>query len=138
MNIPLLVQRFLIHLHETGKKKSTVSMYKHDLMAFFNWLNQRYPHITPETLPEEKSCYEEYLTYLKDKNLSEANLRRVASHLNRLLEYHNLTDRFGALKATTKKQRDLVDSDFITEKDTFSLLSSVVSKKNLTETQLQI
>lgn len=138
MDIPLLVQHFLIHLHETGKKHSTVSMYKHDLMAFFKWLNQHSPDITPGILPEEKSCYEEYLTYLKDKNLSEANLRRVASHLNRLLEYHNLTDQFGPLKATTNKQRDLVDSDFITEKDTFSLLNSVVSKKNLTETQLQI
>ncbi|MED4029654.1 phage integrase N-terminal SAM-like domain-containing protein [Priestia megaterium] len=138
MDIPLIVQRFLVHLHESGKKHSTISMYKHDLNAFFRWLNQQHPHMTPETLPEGRERYEEYFTYLKEKNLSEANLRRVASHLNGLLRFYDLIDQIGSLKATTKKQRELTDNDFISENDTRLLLDSVIRHKNLTDTQLKI
>ncbi|USL45754.1 tyrosine-type recombinase/integrase [Priestia megaterium] len=138
MDIPLIVQRFLVHLHESGKKHSTISMYKHDLNAFFRWLNQQHPHMTPETLPEGMERYEEYFTYLKEKNLSEANLRRVASHLNGLLRFYDLIDQIGSLKATTKKQRELTDNDFISENDTRLLLDSVIRHKNLTDTQLKI
>lgn len=138
MDIPLIVQRFLVHLQESGKKHSTISMYKHDLNAFFCWLHQQHPHIAPETLPEGRECYEEYFTYLKEKNLSEANLRRVASHLNGLLRFYDLIHQIGVLKATTKKQRELTDNDFISENDAFLLLESVISHKNLTDTQLKI
>ncbi|MGG0750288.1 tyrosine-type recombinase/integrase [Priestia megaterium] len=138
MDIPLIVQRFLVHLHESGKKHSTISMYKHDLNAFFRWLNQQYPHIAPETLPEGRECYEEYFTYLKEKNLSEANLRRVASHLNGLLRFYDLIHQIGVLKAPTKKQRELTDNDFISKDDACLLLESVISHKNLTDTQLKI
>ncbi|PGK30330.1 integrase [Priestia megaterium] len=138
MDIPLIVQRFLVHLHESEKKHSTISMYKHDLHAFFRWLNQQHPHIAPETLPEGRECYEEYFTYLKEKNLSEANLRRVASHLNGLLRFYDLIHQIGVLKATTKKQRELTDNDFISKNDACLLLESVISHKNLTDTQLKI
>ncbi|OHY73438.1 tyrosine-type recombinase/integrase [Priestia aryabhattai] len=138
MEIPLIVQRFLVHLQESEKKHSTISMYKHDLNAFFRWLNKQHPHITPETLPEGRKCYEEYFTYLKEKNLSEANLKRVTSHLNGLLRFYDLIDQIGALKATTKKQRELTDNDFISENDTRLLLNSVISLKHLTDTQLKI
>ncbi|MFL0499130.1 tyrosine-type recombinase/integrase [Priestia megaterium] len=138
MDIPLIVQHFLVHLQESGKKHSTISMYKHDLNAFFRWLNQQNPHVTPETLPEGRERYEEYFTYLKEKNLSEANLKRVASHLNGLLRFYDLIDQIGVLKATTKKQRELTDNDFISKNDTHLLLDSVISHKNLTDTQLKI
>jgi len=138
VDIPLIVQHFLVHLQESGKKHSTISMYKHDLNAFFRWLNQQHPHITPETLPEGREYYEEYFTYLKEKNLSEANLRRVASHLNGLLRFYDLIDQIGSLKATTKKQRELTDNDFISKNDAHLLLDSVISHKNLTDTQLKI
>ncbi|WP_421536084.1 tyrosine-type recombinase/integrase [Priestia sp. D3YE.R1] len=138
LEIPIIVQSFLVHLHESEKKSSTISMYTHDLKKFFEWLNLRHSNIAPETLPEGKEVYKEYFTYLKEKNSSEANLKRIASHLNGLLRYYNLTEQIGILKATTKKQRDLTDSDFINESDALALLKSVISHKNLTDTQIQI
>ncbi|MFV5318682.1 tyrosine-type recombinase/integrase [Priestia megaterium] len=138
LDIPLIVQNFLSHLHKKGRKPSTILMYKHDLKTFFEWLNLHPSSMASETLPEDKKYYEEYFTYLKEKNLSEANMKRVASHLNGLLKYYNLTDQFGDLKATNKKQRGLTDIDFITEPDTLTLLKSVISPKNLTDTQLEI
>ncbi|MGC3792185.1 tyrosine-type recombinase/integrase [Priestia aryabhattai] len=125
-------------MNESKKKTSTVSMYKHDLKSFFEWLNHYHPKIPPETLPEDKKYYNEYFSYLKQKNLSEANLRRVASHLNGLLKYYNLTDYIGLLQGTNKKQRELTDTDFITEADTLLLLDSVISHKHLSDIQSQI
>lgn len=132
------LQEFLCHLNESKKKTSTVSMYKHDLKSFFEWLNHYHPKTPPETLPEDKKYYNEYFSYLKQKNLSEANLRRVASHLNGLLKYYNLTDCIGLLQGTNKKQRELTDTDFITETDTLLLLDSVISHKHLSDIQSQI
>lgn len=113
-------------------------MYKHDLKSFFEWLNHYHPHISPESLPKDKKYYDEYFSYLKEKNLSEANLRRVASHLNGLLKYYNLTSYIGLLQGTNKKQRELTDTDFITEADTLLLLDSVISHKHLSDIQSQI
>lgn len=113
-------------------------MYKHDLKRFFEWLNDYHPHISPESLPKDKKYYDEYFSYLKEKNLSEANLRRVASHLNGLLKYYNLTSYIGLLQGTNKKQRELTDTDFITEVDTLLLLDSVISHKHLSDIQSQI
>ena len=134
----ILLQDFLSHLVDSKKKTSTISMYKHDLKQFFEWLNRYHPNIPPETLPGDKKYYELYFTYLKEKNLSEANLRRVASHLNGLLKYYNLTSDIGLLQATTKKQRELTDTDFITQSDTLILLDSVISDEHLSDIQLQI
>ena len=113
-------------------------MYKHDLKSFFEWLNHYHPNIPPESLPQDKKYYDEYFSYLKEKNLSEANLRRVASHLNGLLKYYNLTSYIGLLQGTNKKQRELTDTDFITEADTLLLLDSVISHKHLSDIQSQI
>lgn len=113
-------------------------MYKHDLKSFFEWLNHYHPHTSPESLPKDKKYYDEYFSYLKEKNLSEANLRRVASHLNGLLKYYNLTSYIGLLQGTNKKQRELTDTDFITEADTLLLLDSVISHKHLSDIQSQI
>ncbi|MCM3796875.1 tyrosine-type recombinase/integrase [Priestia megaterium] len=134
----ILLQDFLSHLVDSKKKTSTISMYKHDLKQFFEWLNRYHPNIPPETLPGDKKYYELYFTYLKEKNLSEANLRRVASHLNGLLKYYNLTSDIDLLQATTKKQRELTDTDFITQSDTLILLDSVISDEHLSDIQLQI
>ncbi|WP_394549244.1 tyrosine-type recombinase/integrase [Priestia aryabhattai] len=113
-------------------------MYKHDLKSFFEWLDHYHPHIPSESLPRDKKYYDEYFSYLKEKNLSEANLRRVASHLNGLLKYYNLTSYIGLLQGTNKKQRELTDTDFITEADTLLLLDSVISHKHLSDIQSQI
>ena len=134
----VLLQEFLSHLNESKKKASTISIYKHDLKSFFEWLNHYHPNIPPESLPEDKKYYDEYFSYLKEKNLSEANLRRVASHLNGLLKYYNLTDYVGLLQGTTKKQRGLTNTDFITEADTLLLLDSVISHNHLSDIQSQI
>ncbi|WP_394514581.1 tyrosine-type recombinase/integrase [Priestia aryabhattai] len=134
----LLLQKFLCHLNESKKKASTISMYNHDLKSFFEWLNHYHPHIPPESLPKDRKYYDEYFSYLKEKNLSEANLRRVASHLNGLLKYYNLTSYIGLLQGTNKKQRELTDTDFITEADTLLLLDSVISHKHLSDIQSQI
>lgn len=138
MDLPIIVQSFLTHLHESGKKSSTISMCTHDLKKFFEWLNQHHSKLGGETLPDSKKYYDEYFTYLKEKNSSEANLRRIATHLNGLLKYYNLTEQFGVLKATNKKQRELNANDFITNHDAFILLQSVTSHNHLTETQLKI
>lgn len=113
-------------------------MYKHDLKSFFEWLNHYHPNIPSESLPQDKKYYDEYFIYLKEKNLSEANLRRVASHLNGLLKYYNLSSYIGLLQGTNKKQRELTDTDFITEADTLLLLDSVISHKHLSDIQSQI
>ncbi|WP_322552576.1 tyrosine-type recombinase/integrase (plasmid) [Priestia megaterium] len=134
----ILLRDFLSHLVDSKKKPSTISMYKHDLKQFFEWLNRYHPNIPSETLPGGKKYYESYFTYLKEKNLSEANLRRVASHLNGLLKYYNLTSDIGLLQGTNKKQRELTDTDFITEADTLLLLDSVISHKHLSDIQSQI
>ncbi|WP_394530730.1 hypothetical protein [Priestia aryabhattai] len=103
MNNFILLGDFLYHLVESKKKASTISMYKHDLKQFFEWLNQSHPNIPSETLPGDKKYYDEYFTYLKEKNLSEANLRRVASHLNGMLKYYSLTDDIGFFTSNNKK-----------------------------------
>ncbi|MFE4036280.1 tyrosine-type recombinase/integrase [Priestia sp. YIM B13489] len=125
-------------MNESKKKASTISMYKHDLKSFFEWLNHYHPNIPPKSLPQDKKYYDEYFRYLKEKNLSEANLRRVASHLNGLLKYYNLTSYIGLLQGTNKKQRELTDTDFITEADTLLLLDSIISHKHLSDIQSQI
>lgn len=62
----------------------------------------------------------------------------MASHLNGLLKYYNLTSYIGLLQGTNKKQRELTDTDFITEADTLLLLDSVISHKHLSDIQSQI
>lgn len=138
LNNPVILQDFLAYLDESGKKTSTISMYQHDLEKFFEWLTRYHSKIDRGSLPKDQKYYEGYFMYLKEKKLSEATLRRIASHLNGLLKYYNLTDNLGILKATTKKQRGLTDTDFITEADASFLLNSVVSHKHLSDIQLQI
>ena len=139
MELPIFAQRFVAHLHENGRKASTVAMYKHDLLKFFEWLSKYKTGIDGEIWGDlTREDYERYFTYLKEKKLSEANLRRVASHLNGLIKYYRLSDRVGTLKGTETKQRALTAEDFITEEDAAALMASIQSDKGLTDTQLTI
>jgi len=139
VELPIFAQQFVAHLQENGRKASTVSMYKHDLLKFFEWLSKYKTGIDGEIWGDlTREDYERYFTYLKEKNSSEANLKRVASHLNGLIKYYRLSDRIGTLKGTETKQRALTASDFITDEDAATLLASIPKKKGLTETQLGI
>lgn len=139
MELPIFAQQFIAHLHENGRKASTVSMYKHDLLKFFEWLSKYKTGIDGEIWGElTRKDYEQYFTYLKDKNSSEANLKRVASHLNGLIKYYRLDGKVGTLKGTETKQRALTASDFITNEDAAALIASIQSDKGLTDNQLTI
>lgn len=139
MELPIFAQQFVAQLQENGRKVSTVAMYKHDLLKFFEWLSKYKTGVDGEIWGDlTREDYERYFTYLKEKNSSEANLKRVASHLNGLLKYYRLSDRIGTLKGTETKQRALTASDFISDEDAAALLASIQSDKGLTETQLTI
>ncbi|MED3933001.1 tyrosine-type recombinase/integrase [Priestia megaterium] len=139
MDLPVFVQQFLVHLHDSGRKESTVLMYKHDLQKFFEWLSKYKTGYDGEIWGDlKREDYEAYFTYLKQKKSSDANLKRTASHLNGLISYYRLTDRIGVLQGTSSKQRVLTDNDFISAEDAEMLLKSVISKRNLTENQLDI
>lgn len=139
VNLPIFAQQFIMHLHEKKRKTSTIKMYEHDLKHFFIWLEDYKPGFDGESWGDlTRDDYNKYFMFLKDKNLSHANLKRVASHLNGLLRYYQLINHIGTLKATEAKQRDLKDSDFISAEDAAALLQSIPSMKGLTENQQQI
>lgn len=139
MSLPVFVKQFSLYLRDNGRKESTIKMYEHDLKQFFLWLQEYKPGFDGEIWGDlTRYDYNQYFDSLKKKNLSDANLRRVASHLNGLLRYYRLSDRVGTLKGTDSKQRALTDLDFISSEDAALLLSSIPTKKGLTDTQLQI
>jgi site-specific recombinase XerD len=139
VELPIFAQQFVAHLQENGRKASTVAMYRHDLLKFFEWLSKYKTGIDGEIWGDlTREDYERYFTYLKEKNSSEANLKRVASHLNGLIKYYRLSNRIGTLKGTETKQRALTAEDFITEEDAAALIASIQSDKGLTDTQLTI
>ncbi|WP_394557400.1 tyrosine-type recombinase/integrase [Priestia aryabhattai] len=139
MELPIFAQQFVAHLQESGRKTSTITMYKHDLLKFFEWLSKYKTAIDGEIWGDlTREDYERYFTYLKEKKSSEANLKRVASHLNGLIKYYHLSNRIGTLKGTETRQRDLTTEDFITDEEAAALMASIQSDKGLTDTQLTI
>lgn len=139
MKLPSFGEEYINHLHEIGRKHSSISICKHDILKFFEWLSKSSKVLDVEIWGYlKREDYERYFTYLRHKNSSEANLKRVASHLNGLIRYYGLSDRIGVLKGAETKQRPLTPSDFITNEDAATLLASINSEKGLTDTQLTI
>lgn len=139
MDIPIQIADFIVNLSNSNKQHSTIKICAHDLSSFFKWIEKNKPAFNNDSWVNlERKDYDEYFAYLKEKNSSDANLRRVASHLNSLLRFYGLTNRIGLLKATEQKQRALTSQDFAMDKDIKILLKSVVSEKGLSESQREM
>ena len=136
LEIPIQIADFIIHLTNSNRQQSTIKICAHDLSSFFNWIEKNKPDFSSDSWVNlKRNDYDEYFAYLKDKNSSDANLRRIASHLNSMLHFYGLTNQIGPLKATEQKQRALTAQDFATDKDIKILLKSVVSEKGLSDSQ---
>ncbi|MEE3897545.1 site-specific integrase [Priestia megaterium] len=138
MDIPIQIADYIATLNESDWKNSSVKICTHDLSAFFKWVEKNKPNSNGEYwLNLERKDYLEYFIYLKDKNLSQANLKRIAAHLNGMLRFYELDKKVGSL--SIRKQDKIIDSkDLITDQDAKTLLASITSKKGLSETQLEM
>jgi integrase len=138
LDIPVHITDYIVFLNESDKKQSSIKICNHDLSAFFKWVEKNKPHLSGESWVNlKRNDYFEYFTYLRGKNLSEANLRRIAAHLNGVLRFYGLDNKVGTFRG--KREKLILDSkDLITDHDAKILLSSILSTKGLSDTQLQM
>ncbi|WEA47305.1 tyrosine-type recombinase/integrase [Priestia aryabhattai] len=139
MDIPVQITDYIVHLNESNKKQSSIKICVHDLSSFFKWIDKNKSYFDNEKwLNLKRNDYLEYLAYLKEKKMSEANLKRISSHLNGMLRFYGLYNEIGPLRRDKSKYLMLDSKDLITDADVKTLLASILSKKGLTETQLQM
>lgn len=122
--MPSFVTDFIEKLTESHQlERSTIKMYQYDILKFLIWYEKnnyaldfdKWRHLT-------QNDYQAYFTYLKKKNSSEANLKRITAALNLLLHFYNVDFH---LTSTRKRQRPLSDDDFINEDEDKRLLDAV-------------
>ena len=139
MDIPVQITDYIVHLNESNKKQSSIKICIHDLSSFFKWIEKNKPHFCNDKwLNLKRNDYLEYLAYLRVKKMSEANLKRISSHLNGMLRFYGLYSDIGPLRRDKSKYLILDPKDLISDSDVKTLLASILSKKGLTETQLQM
>jgi len=138
LDVPVQITDYLVFLNESKKKQSSIKICMHDLSSFFKWLEKNKPHFDNEKwLNLKRNDYLEYLAYLKDKKMSEANLKRISSHLNGMLRFYGIDSKIGPLRRDKPNHPMLDPKDLITDADVKKLLASIPSTKGLTDTQLQ-
>ncbi|KAB7671282.1 tyrosine-type recombinase/integrase [Bacillus sp. B1-b2] len=130
ITLPDYVLDFKDNLIESGRSKSTLKQYESDLKKFFTWLETHKGDVTLHTLKSLRQAdIRLYFQFLKEKKLSQATIRRLATVLSRLMIYHQCVGAHEIHKlAEAAPLRALTEDDFITEAEFEKLTHTVLSK----------
>ncbi len=130
ITLPDYALDYMENLNQSGRSKLTLKQYESDLKKFFSWLDIYKENTTFETIKALRADdIRAYFHYLKDKQLSQATIRRLASVLSRLMIYHQCVCAHEIHKlAEAAPLRSLTTKDFITSKEYNKLLKHLLIK----------
>ncbi|MER2060074.1 MAG: site-specific integrase [Niallia sp.] len=130
ITLPDYALDYMENLYQSGRSKLTLKQYESDLKKFFNWLEFYKENTKFETIKALRADdIRAYFHYLKDKQLSQATIRRLASVLSRLMIYHQCVCAHEIHKlAEAAPLRSLTTKDFITSKEYNKLLKYLLIK----------
>jgi site-specific recombinase XerD len=117
------------------KSPGSARRYRYDLEAFFRWVVAQKGECDDKALLSlPRSIYDRYLTYHAEKGASSASLRRITAALNGWLTYISQDP----LPPPPGHQRDLTDSDFVTEEEMQQLIATMKSPANRTQDEIEV
>lgn len=130
ITLPDYALDYMENLNQSGRSKLTLKQYESDLKKFFSWLDIYKENTTFETIKALRTDdIRAYFHYLKDKQLSQATIRRLASVLSRLMIYHQCVCAHEIHKlAEAAPLRSLTTKDFITSEEYNKLLKYLLIK----------
>lgn len=130
ITLPDYALDYMENLNQSGRSKLTLKQYESDLKKFFNWLDIYKENTKFETIKALRADdIRAYFHYLKDKQLSQATIRRLASVLSRLMIYHQCVCAHEIHKlAEASPLRPLTTKDFITSEEYNKLLQHLLIK----------
>jgi site-specific recombinase XerD len=130
ITLPDYALDYMENLYQSGRSKLTLKQYESDLKKFFNWLDIYKENTKFETIKALRADdIRAYFHYLKDKQLSQATIRRLASVLSRLMIYHQCVCAHEIHKlAEAAPLRSLTTKDFITSEEYNKLLQHLLIK----------
>lgn len=130
ITLPDYALDYMENLNQSGRSKLTLKQYESDLKKFFSWLDIYKENTTFETIKALRADdIRAYFHYLKDKQLSQATIRRLASVLSRLMIYHQCVCAHEIHKlAEAAPLRSLTTKDFITSEEYNKLLKYLLIK----------
>jgi len=136
ITLPDYALDYMDNLIQTGRSKLTLKQYESDLKKFFSWLAVYKENTRFETVKALRAeDIRAYFQYLKEKQLSQATIRRLASVLSRLMIYHQCVCAHEIHKlAEASPLRSLTTKDFITLEE-FNKLSRQLLTKDLEVTK---
>lgn len=131
ITLPDYALDYMENLNQSGRSKLTLKQYESDLKKFFSWLDIYKENTKFETIKALRADdIRAYFHYLKEKQLSQATIRRLASVLSRLMIYHQCICAHEIHKlAEAAPLRTLTDKDFITQNE-YSLLAQMLLTKD--------
>lgn len=132
ITLPDYALDYMDNLIQSGRSKLTLKQYESDLKKFFGWLAVYKENTKFETVKALRAeDIRAYFQYLKEKQLSHATIRRLASVLSRLMIYHQCVCAHEIHKlAEAAPLRSLTAKDFITNEE-FNKLSQILLLKDL-------
>lgn len=130
ITLPDYALDYMENLNQSGRSKLTLKQYESDLKKFFSWLDIYKENTKFETIKALRADdIRAYFHYLKDKQLSQATIRRLASVLSRLMIYHQCVCAHEIHKlAEASPLRPLTTKDFITNEEYNKLLQHLLIK----------
>lgn len=130
ITLPDYALDYMESLNQSGRSKLTLKQYESDLKKFFSWLDIYKENTKFETIKALRADdIRAYFHYLKDKQLSQATIRRLASVLSRLMIYHQCVCAHEIHKlAEAAPLRSLTTKDFITSEEYNKLLQHLLIK----------
>lgn len=130
ITLPDYALDYMENLNQSGRSKLTLKQYESDLKKFFSWLDIYKENTKFETIKALRADdIRAYFHYLKDKQLSQATIRRLASVLSRLMIYHQCVCAHEIHKlAEASPLRPLTTKDFITSEEYNKLLQHLLIK----------
>lgn len=136
ITLPDYALDYMENLNQSGRSKLTLKQYESDLKKFFSWLDIYKENTKFETIKALRADdIRAYFHYLKDKQLSQATIRRLASVLSRLMIYHQCVSAHEIHKlAAAAPLRSLTPKDFISNEE-FNKLSQLVLTKDIEVTK---
>ncbi|MFP7459218.1 site-specific integrase [Niallia circulans] len=130
ITLPDYALDYMENLNQSGRSKLTLKQYESDLKKFFSWLSTYKENTKFETIKAlGTDDIRAYFHYLKEKQLSQATIRRLASVLSRLMMYHQCVCAHEIHKlAEAAPLRSLTTKDFITSEEYNKLLQNLLTK----------
>lgn len=127
---PDYIQSYLENLIDSGKSKLTLKQYESDIKKFINWLEKEKQSTNFETFASlQAEDIRAYFFHLREQNLSQATIRRLASVLSRLMKFHQIIAAEEIHKLSEAlPMRSLTKNDFIKEEEYNRLLESLKTK----------